>query len=97
MRNGNGHAKKIRVGRSGIHGRGVYATEPIRKGARIIEYTGRRLPWKIAQDLPPRRPNDPYHTFFFSLEDGNVIDAGSGGIDRGALARWARINRKAHY
>lgn len=67
-----------------MHGRGVYATAPIRKGARIIEYAGRRLPWKEAMDLPARDAADPYHTFFFSLESGDVIDAGVGGN----AARW---------
>ena len=74
----------VEVRRSGVHGRGVYATAPIRKGARIIEYTGRHLPWKVAMDLPPHRPYDPFHTFFFSLDNGDVIDAGRGGN----AARW---------
>jgi SET domain-containing protein len=75
---------RIEVRDSGIHGNGVYATAPIRKGARIIEYTGERLSWKKAMELPAHRPDDPYHTFFFSLENGDVIDAGLGGND----ARW---------
>ena len=76
--------KKVEVGSSGVHGRGVFASESIRKGARIIEYTGRHLPWPVAMDLPPHRPNDPYHTFFFSLDNGDVIDAGKGGNE----SRW---------
>ena len=74
----------IEVRASGVHGKGVYATRPIRKGARIIEYTGKHLPWKEAMDLPAHDPDDPYHTFYFSLENGDVIDAGVGGND----ARW---------
>ena len=77
-------SKMLRVRRSGVHGKGVYATRRIRKGARIIEYTGRRLPWKEAMDLPPRDPDDPYHTFFFALDNGDVIDAGIGGNE----SRW---------
>lgn len=77
-------AKRIEVRDSGVHGKGVYATETIRKGARIIEYTGEHMPWDVAMDLPPRDPNDPYHTFFFSLENGDVIDASVGGND----SRW---------
>lgn len=77
-------APPVEVRRSGVHGKGVYATAPIRKGARIIEYTGRHLPWKEAMDLPPHRPDEPYHTFFFSLNNGEVIDAGRGGN----AARW---------
>ncbi|MGZ4966403.1 MAG: SET domain-containing protein [Chthoniobacterales bacterium] len=76
--------KRIRVAKSRIHGRGVFATTPIRKGSRIIEYTGRRLPWKEAMDLPPHRADDPYHTLFYALDDGNVIDAGQGGNE----SRW---------
>jgi len=70
---------RIEVRRSGVHGRGVFANARIRKGARIIEYTGRRLPWKEAQDLPPLDPKHPYHTFLFSLDNGEVIDATVGG------------------
>ncbi len=77
-------AKNVRVGKSGVHGRGVFATREIRKGSRIIEYTGERIPWKEAQDLPPADPKNPYHTFFFSLDDGNVINAAVDGNE----ARW---------
>ena len=75
---------RIKVRRSDIQGRGVFATTRIRKGARIIEYTGRHLPWKEAEDQPPRDPADPYHTFLFSLDNGDVIDAGTGGNE----SRW---------
>ncbi|MEP6956207.1 MAG: SET domain-containing protein-lysine N-methyltransferase [Chthoniobacterales bacterium] len=76
--------EKVEVRKSGVHGKGVYALAPLRKGARIIEYTGEHLPWKIAMDLPPRDPKNPYHTFFFSLDNGDVIDAARGGND----SRW---------
>ena len=76
--------KNVRVGKSGVHGKGVFAARDIRKGARIIEYTGERIPWKEAQELPPHDPANPYHTFFFSLDDGNVINAAVGGNE----ARW---------
>jgi SET domain-containing protein len=71
--------QRIEVRKSGIHGKGVYATATIRKGTRIIEYTGEHVPWDIAMDLPPNNPDDPYHTFFFSLENGDVINAAVGG------------------
>lgn len=77
-------ADRLEVRKSGVHGRGVYATAPIRKGARIIEYTGEHLPWKVAMDLPAHDPANPYHTFFFSLDNGDVINAGVNGND----ARW---------
>ncbi len=75
---------RIEIGKSGIHGKGVYATGRIRKGTLIIEYTGEHITWEKAMDLPPRDPNNPYHTFFFSLDNGEVIDAGAGGNE----SRW---------
>ena len=77
-------AKRVKVRRSGIHGRGVFVMDRVRKGARIIEYTGRHLPWKEAENQPPRDPADPYHTFLFSLDNGDVIDAAVGGNE----SRW---------
>ena len=76
--------QKVEVRRSSVHGKGVYATTPIRKAERIMEYTGERMPWDDAMNLPARDRNDPHHTFFFSLENGDVIDAGRGGND----SRW---------
>lgn len=88
-RNGNGNgrtnpANRIQVRRSGVHGRGVFVRERIRKGARIIEYKGRRIPWKEAQDLPPLDPKNPSHTVLFSVDEGDVIDAAVGGNE----SRW---------
>ena len=74
----------IRVNRSRVHGTGVFATRRIPKGTRIIEYTGERISWKEAQALPPLDPKEPHHTFFFSLDDGRVINAAVDGND----ARW---------
>ncbi len=76
--------EKVEVRESGVHGKGVYAVASIRKGERVIEYTGAHLPWDDAKDLPPRDEEDPYHTFLFSLDNGDVIDAGQGGND----SRW---------
>jgi uncharacterized protein len=74
----------IRLGRSAVHGKGVFARRAIRKGTRIIEYTGERILWKKAQRLAPHDPKNPYHTFFFALDDGTVINAGIGGNE----SRW---------
>ena len=76
---------KFVVRNSPIHGRGVYAARPIRAGERIIEYTGELISWKEADRRPPSDPDDPHHTFLFSLGDGKrVIDANVGGNS----ARW---------
>lgn len=76
--------RKIAVRQSGIHGKGVYAAQAIPAGTRIIEYKGERIDWETALDRHPHEPSDPNHTFYFSLEDGNVIDGGVQGND----ARW---------
>ena len=72
------------VRNSPIHGRGVFATRTIRKGADIVEYRGRRISMEAADDLPDSDPDNPFHTFLFELNDGRVIDAGRGGN----AARW---------
>src|SRR6266496_4141941 len=72
-------AGRIEVRESGVHGRGVYATQFVPEGTRIIEYTGERVSWESA----PNDENDP-HTFNFGLESGEVINPEIGGND----ARW---------
>src|SRR5262249_32362729 len=69
----------IKVRRSGIHGRGVYAGALIRKGTRIIEYTGQRVTDEEAPD-----DDESSHTFNFGLSNGKVIDPIVGGNE----ARW---------
>ena len=72
------------VRHSAIHGRGVFAARNLRKGACILEYKGQRVSWPEALERPDSDPDNPYHTFFFSLDDGRVIDAAV----RGNAARW---------
>jgi SET domain-containing protein len=72
------------VRNSAIHGRGVFAARRIRAGTTVIEYTGERISWRKALRRHPHDPAQPNHTFYFSLEDGRVIDANVGGND----ARW---------
>lgn len=66
---------------SKIHGRGVFATRKIPAGALVIEYTGDRLSSKQAVKRYNPSPDNPTHTFYFSLENGKVIDGGN-------EARW---------
>lgn len=76
--------RKIVVKRSGVHGKGVFAARAIKKGERIIEYTGERITWPEALSRHPHDPSDPNHTFYFHLTDEVVIDAKHGGNS----ARW---------
>lgn len=64
---------------SPTHGRGVFATRTIRRGARILEYRGKRITGADADARPPSHPTDCYHTLQFELDDGTVIDASQSG------------------
>jgi SET domain-containing protein len=56
---------------SDIHAAGVYTTAPIKKDARIVEYTGPRITRERADELYEGRP----YTYLFGLDDGiNIID-----------------------
>jgi len=72
------------VRNSAIHGRGVFATQTIKKGEVIIEYRGQRASWEVVSQRPDSDPDNPQHTFIFELSDGQVIDGGR----RGNAARW---------
>jgi len=77
--------RRIQVRKSGVHGKGVFALQPIARGERIIEYKGEVIGWPEALRRHPHDPADPNHTFYFSLDDGShVIDAKVGGN----AARW---------
>jgi uncharacterized protein len=66
---------------SAIQGRGAFAARPIRKGTRIIEYTGER----IDQEEANRRYDDAamkrHHTFLFNIDDDLCVDGAAGGND----------------
>ena len=77
-------SRRIAVRRSGVHGKGVFALEPIAAGERLIEYKGERISWKEALRRHPHNPDEPNHTFYFALDSGKVID----GKVNGNSARW---------
>ena len=72
------------VRRSPLHGNGIFAARKIPAGTRVLEYIGERISAKEADRRHPTNPDDPFHTFFFALSSGKVIDGGVGGND----ARW---------
>lgn len=76
--------RRIQVRRSGVHGKGVFALKPLRKGEVVIEYTGELITWREALRRHPHDPKDPHHTFYFHIDDQRVIDAKYGGN----AARW---------
>lgn len=69
---------------SKIHGNGIYAARKIKAGTKIFEYVGEVISADEADRRHPVNPDDPFHTFFFALGNGDVIDGGVGGND----AKW---------
>jgi len=64
---------------SRIQGKGAFATRWIDQGDRIIEYVGERI---SADEADERYDDDAmgrHHTFLFSIDDDEVIDAAVGG------------------
>ena len=71
----------IKVRRSRLHGRGVFALRRIRKGTRIIEYLGDRVSHREADRRYDHKRVEDNHTFLFIVDRGVVIDAGLNGND----------------
>lgn len=75
--------KKIEARRSDIHGNGVFAVAPIKKGEFVIEYKGKRRA-HAEVDAEDAGDVESGHTFLFTLNDEYVIDANH----KGNRARW---------
>jgi SET domain-containing protein len=71
-------SKPFRLRQSPVHGTGLFATETLEEGIRLIEYQGKRVDWSTRED------NETGHTFLMGLNDGRVID----GAIRGSRARY---------
>lgn len=73
---------QLRVSNSPKHGRGVYATQAIPKGAKVIEYVGKLVPVKESEALAEKQmqragKSGAGHVYLFTLNrkydiDGNV-------------------------
>ncbi len=72
------------VKQSPLHGKGVFARAFIAADTAIFEYTGERISAEEADEKAASHPDDPFHTFFFSLSCGFIIDGSVDGND----ARW---------
>lgn len=86
-------AARIQVRRSGVHGKGVYALQAFEPGDFVIEYKGEHISWEEMERRHEAKEGDPFHTFFFQTESGNVIDGG--GTGRNA-ARWINHSCEAN-
>jgi len=73
------HQELIVVRPSSIHGSGVYAAKPIKKGTKIIEYVGERISSEEADRRYDDDAMETHHTFLFYIDEDTCIDAASGG------------------
>jgi SET domain-containing protein len=76
--------RRLALRKSPIHGKGVFAREPIQAGTRLAEYKGERITPAEADARYPDTSTALHHTFLFQIDDDVVVDAGRGGN----LARW---------
>lgn len=71
----------MQVRNSDLHGLGVFATQDIKKGTRIIEYIGDHISHAEADRRYESKDDNDNHTFLFSVDRKLVIDAGVNGND----------------
>jgi SET domain-containing protein len=71
----------FRILKSQIQGLGAFATRPIPKGLRLIEYAGERLTPEQADERYPDDESGRHHTYLFAIDDDVVIDAAVDGND----------------
>ncbi len=76
--------RRLQTRESGVHGKGVFALQDFAEGEWVIEYKGEIIDWKEALRRHPHDPSQPNHTFYFHIDDKNVID---GNVD-GNSSRW---------
>lgn len=84
------------VRESDLHGHGVFARRPIPKGTYILEYEGVRITPEEADAQESSDPNDPFHTFFFALSNGMIIDGGQDGNDSRFINHCCEPNCEGH-
>jgi len=71
----------VEVRNSEVHGRGVFAVAPIKKGTRIFEYLGERVSHSAADKRYEDHDENDNHTFLFIVDRNTVIDAAVDGSD----------------
>jgi uncharacterized protein len=69
------------VKRSSIQGKGVFATQVLAKGTRLIEYAGERISSKEADRRYDDAAMKRHHTFLFAITSRTCIDGASMGND----------------
>jgi hypothetical protein len=85
----------VEVRPSAIAGLGAFATRPIQKGARIIEYVGERITPAEADARYADGPSAPDLVLLFTVDARTVIDAGMNGNDARFLNHSCEPNCEA--
>jgi len=75
--------RRIVARRSPIHGNGVFAVAPIKKGEEVIQYKGTLMTHAEADEMYGDG-GETGHTFLFTLNDDYIVDANR----HGNSARW---------
>lgn len=84
------------VRQSDLHGRGVFAKRHIPKGTYILEYEGVRISTQEADLQEPANPDEPFHTFFFAISNGLIIDGGQHGNESRFINHCCEPNCEGH-
>jgi SET domain-containing protein len=73
-RSTSANAPRILIRSSSIHAAGCYTLDPIRKGARVLEYGGKRISKRLADERYADRPV----TYLFGIAGSNDVIDGFG-------------------
>ncbi len=86
--------RRFVIHRSRIHGRGAFASEPIRAGIRLAEYVGEVI---TGAEADRRCADDPDQapTYFFAVDRDRIIDGASHGSDARYINHSCAPNCKA--
>jgi SET domain-containing protein len=66
---------------SSIQGLGAFARKEIPRGTRLIEYTGEKISYAESDRRYPDEKDERHHTFLFTLNSKQIVDAAFDGND----------------
>ena len=80
--------RRIQTRRSGVHGKGVFAVQPLAEGEMLIEYGGEVISWKEALRRHPHDPLDQHFALGQWLHRKNTlaVDARAPRLDAPGVA-----------
>src|SRR5207237_7929191 len=75
------------VRRSPVHGRGLFARTPYRRGEWVGEYRGRVIDVALESEKSRAWKSDPAYTLLFALDEGLTVEAGVKGNSSRVMTR----------